>query len=182
MKQHNSLAQRYAQALFELSLNHDKAESIGEQLEHFRGLLEQNSDLRHVFVSPTFSPTERQNVIRELAKKSGYDKELLNFLNLLIEKKRSMLLPEIQESFQGFSDQHYKRLHVYVTVPTQPSDNFIAELSRKLKDESQREIILHTDINPSLLGGIVVRIGDKMLDGSLQSRIEEMKEGLLQQI
>jgi F-type H+-transporting ATPase subunit delta len=182
VKQQLILAQRYAQALFELSHQSDNIDTIGQQIDHFARMTETNADLKHLFFSPIIHSDQRQQLVRIICERAGYHSITSNFLALLIEKKRSSILREIQRCIHQLSDRHYKRLRVYITSASPLSEQFISQLKQLLHTQTQQQIILHTEIDPSLLGGAVMRIGDKMLDVSIKTRISQMKKQILQQI
>ncbi len=183
MKQEQkALAHRYAQALFELSSSENQVELVGSELQQFVNLLEESSELNNVFTNPVFVQEQRKVVVQDVAQKGNFHKHTRNFLLLLLDKKRASLLPQIQKSYQELSDLQAKRLHVKVTTAAEPTPEFIEELKQKLSKQTNQEVVLHFEVDASLLGGTIVQMGDSMLDGSVLAQLTSMKEQLLHQV
>lgn len=183
MKQEQQiLAERYAEALFELCADKDQLEPVGEQLKQFATLLEGSNELNHVFTNPVFPLEQRQVIVKAVAKKGNYLPNTLNFLLLLLDKKRAVLLPSIQESYQNMLDKKMNRQHVQVIAARDVSADLLKEIEGKLKEQTKNDAIVEKKVDSSLVGGVVVKIGDRMLDGSIRSQLNQLKEHLLRQL
>lgn len=179
MKQQKILAARYAQALFELSKESGELNAVEEQLNQFSSMIQGNEELSRLFANPMYSPAQRSAVVKELGQKLSWDKSLNHFVLLLIDKGRSALIQDVAEEFTSLSDIHHGRVHVTVTAPRALSDDFQKELREKLQAQIGKEVNLHVQEDQSLIGGMVLQMGDTMLDNSLKSRLNEMREQLI---
>ncbi len=183
MKQEQqTLAERYAEALFELCVERDQLEQVGEQIKQFAQLMEACEELNYVFTNPVFPLEQRQAVVKTVAEKGNYLPNTLNFLLLLLEKKRAGLLPQIQESYQNSLDRRLNRRHVQVITAQDVSSDLLDKIGSKLQEQTNHDSIIEKKVDSSLLGGVVVKIGDRMLDGSIRSQLNQMKEHMLRNL
>ncbi len=183
MKGHEEiLAQRYANATFELAKKEDKIEQLDREFAHFAQLLDQTPELRHVFYSPLFSLEQREEIIKKVAKEAEYSDIFVNFLLLLLKKKRTNIFKEIRREFQKAADNYLGRLKVSAEFPTRPSDEYLEELKEKLRQKTGKEIILSVSENPDLIGGAVIKVGDRRIDFSIRHQLQKLKRKLQERI
>jgi len=178
VKQQQILAERYAKALLEIGNAGSQSDQIGKDLESFQALLKENEMLQSVFQNPIFAQAQRQAVLKDIFGKQDFLKTTQNFLLLLIEKKRAGIFSAIAKIYQDLLDKQNQRLHVRVASAHPLTDEYLAKLQAQLKEMTQQEVIIHTETDPSLIGGVVTWIGDKMYDGTLQTRLRLLKEHL----
>jgi F-type H+-transporting ATPase subunit delta len=171
-----SIARRYAQALMELV--ETDAASIAARLVEFNELLEANPVLKEVLVSPAFRMDERQKVFDQIIKRLGWGKPIDRFLWYLVEHRRMVWLGAIVESFLKKLDQAQGRVRVQVTSAQPLDEPVIANLKKALADGLKKEVIVETQVEPQVLAGLQVRIGDLVVDGSLQTQLNNLKDVL----
>ncbi len=106
-------------------------------------------------------------------------RKVLNFLRLTIDKRRQRLLRDISKAYQDLLDEHLGRAHVEVTVARRFDDEDIATLASSLSDMLGKDAVPHVRVNPAILGGIMVRAGDTVYDGTLRRRLDSMRRSLL---
>lgn len=183
MKQEQkTLAQRYAQALFDLCVENKQLETVGSQLQKMVDLLADSHELHHLFTHPVFPLEQRKSIVRTIADKSQFLPVVQNFLLLLLEQQRGALLLSIQQTFQELQDKHQNRVHIDAITSREVSSEFLKQLEQQLKQTTQKDVVLHVSTDTSLVGGVCIKMGDRMLDGSLRTRLQQMKEQLLAQI
>jgi len=171
-----SLARRYAQALMELAET-DSA-SIADRLAQFNELLEANPILKEVLVSPAFRMDERKRVFDQIISRLGWGKPLDRFLWYLVEHRRMVFLGAIVESFLDKLDRAQGRVRVQVTSAQQLDETVVANLKKALADGLKKEVIVETQVEPRVLAGVQVRIGDLVVDGSLRTQLNNLKDVL----
>lgn len=181
-QEQQTLAQRYAQALFDHAVESQQLETVGQQLQHVVQLLSTYSEFHRVVTSPIFPAEQRKSIVRMVADKSGYHAVVVNFLLLLLDQQRGDLLQAIQEGFQHLQDKHQNRVHAEVTTTRPASAEYLKQLEQQLKQATHKEIVLHVSTDNTLMGGVSLKMGDRMLDGSIRTQLRQMKEQLLRQL
>jgi F-type H+-transporting ATPase subunit delta len=182
VKQQKVLAERYAVALFEIGKESNEIDAFAEQLGQFCGLLNDNEELKLVFTNPAYTAEPRLGIVKELGGKMSWSASIINFLSLLVEKGRIGIIDELTSTFRQLSDDHNGRIHVTVTSAETLSEEYTKALTDKLQSQTGKQVTLHTQESQELMGGVVLQLGDKMLDNSIQSRLSQMKEQLLQEL
>lgn len=173
-----TIALRYAETLFELAERHEGVEAYGEGIELVGRLLSEHPDFRRLLETPRVNAEAKKAMVRKVFG-DVLPKKLVSFLLVVIDKRRQRLLQSIALQFRLLVDEHQNRTHVDVTVARQLDDDAVAELARRLTEILGKEAIPHVQVRPQLLGGVVVRAGDTIYDGSLRRRIEDMRRQML---
>ena len=173
-----TVARSYAEALFELGRRHDMLEAFGNALDVVNGLIETQPQIRAFLQAPTVEPERKKRVLTE-AFRDRAPALFLNFLLLVVDKGRQRLLPEIGREYHALLDQHLGRVHVQVTVAREPDERLEEEVAAALSGMLSRTVVPHYRVDPRILGGLVVRYGDRVLDGSLRSRLNALRRQLL---
>ena len=173
-----TIALRYAETLFELAQRHEGVEAYGEGIELVGRLLNDHPDFRRLLETPRVNAEAKKAMIRKVFG-DVLPKDLTSFLLVVIDKRRQRLLQSIALQFHLLVDDHRNRTHVEVTVARQLDDGAVAELARRLTAILGKEAIPHVQVRPQLLGGVVVRTGDTIYDGSLRRRLEDMRKQML---
>lgn len=170
----NTLAQRYAQALFEYSRQQNVLDRVDSDLQGLNALAEQNPLLRNFFTSPVIPSEKRLSVIRELfEKKTG--KETLNFLEFLIRKNRLDLIQEICRSFEQLSLEQRNVLSVKITTALKLDSGDLQTFKNLLMKKFNKEIEAEIHVEPALLGGLKIQAGDTIYDASLSTQLERFE-------
>jgi ATP synthase F1 delta subunit len=167
------IARVYADALFGAAQDADKLDEVHEQLGAFADAMDESNDMRVFFFSPYFSSAEKRAAISDAV--SGADDELVNFLELLAEKHRMPAIFAIRRRFDELWTEAKKRLEVTVTSAVELDNKVVEEVGRAIERQTEREIDLDTEIDPDILGGLVLRVGNMVLDASLRSKLERLR-------
>ncbi|MDX1566439.1 MAG: ATP synthase F1 subunit delta [Longimicrobiales bacterium] len=173
------VSRNYAEALFELGKKHDLLESFQEGIEAVARLLDESPDFRLFIETPRIDAPAKKDVVRK-AFGQALPKPLLNFVLITIDKRRQRLLRDIARAYQALMDEHLGRTHVEISVARELDDETINDVARKLSALLDTEAIPHVRVRPEILGGVVVRTGDRVYDGSLRRRLEGMRRRLQQ--
>jgi len=173
-----TVARSYAEALFDLGQRHDMLEAFANALNVVNGLLETQPEIREFLQAPTVEPERKKRVLKE-AFRGRTPALFLNFLLLVVDKGRQRLLPEIGREYHALLDEHLGRMHVQVTVAREPDERMEEEIAAALSSMLSRTVVPHFRVDPRILGGMVVRYDDRVLDGSLRSRLNSLRRQLL---
>jgi F-type H+-transporting ATPase subunit delta len=172
------LAQVYARALFEVAREQGKLEVLREQLGQLADALNSNRDLAVFFFSPYFSTTEKQEALGKLL--DGADEAFTNFLSLLIENHRMPVIFRIRQAYEKLWEQENKTLPVEITSAIALDEKTTESLGRTIGERAGRTVKLATRVDPDILGGIVVRVGNSILDASIRTRLEQLRRQVAQ--
>jgi len=168
------IAQVYARSLFEVAGEQKKLDEIKEQLGAFADALHETHDLQVFFFSPYFSTKEKQEGLDKAV--SGVDEILSNFLKLLIENHRMPVLFRVRREYDALWDEENKLLPVSVTSAVELDKGTVKQIGDKIADQTGRKVELSAHVDPDLLGGIVVRVGNQVLDASVRNRLEQLRK------
>lgn len=174
-----TVARSYAETLFALADRHDAVEAYGEGIETVARLLEENERFRLFLETPRIDDEDRKRVVRE-SFGDTLPKHLVNFVLVTIDKRRQRLLRSISTQFHLLLDERMGREHVQVTVSRPVDDETRQMITDRLTAVLGKEAIPHIRVQPEILGGVVVRTGDTIYDGSLRRRLDGMRRRLLQ--
>jgi F-type H+-transporting ATPase subunit delta len=170
------IAQVYSRSLFEVAKEQDKLDAIRDQLGEFTDALNDNRDLQVFLFSPYFSTVEKKEGLHKVL--DGADPALQNFLDLLVEKHRMPALFRIRRQFEERWQKENRLLPVQVTSAIALDDETVEQISSRIAEQTDRRIELTTDVNPEILGGIVLRVGNSILDASIRNRLEQVRRQL----
>ena len=173
-----TVARNYAETLFELARRNESIQEYGDALGMVAGLLEDDSRFRTFVETPRIDDENKKDVIRKVFRDKA-PKQVLNFVLITIDKRRQTLLREISEEYSLLLDNHLGREHVEVTVARPLDDTTANVVSEQLSKMLGRQAIPHIRVKPEILGGLVVRTGDMIYDGSVRRRLEGLRRRLL---
>lgn len=172
-----TVARNYGETLFELARHHDALEDFEEGVETVATLLDENPNVRLFLETPRIADEEKKEVVRA-AFGEALPRPLLNFLLITIDKRRQRLLRDMAREFRALVDEHEGRTHVEVTVARDLDADAVEEVGRRLSELLDTNAIPHVRVKPRILGGIVIRTGDTVYDGSLRRSLEGMRRRL----
>ncbi len=181
MANDKSVAQRYAQALFELGQEHDRLEGFEEEIEAFLDAFESSDMLQHTLLNPGIELEERHRVVREVVEHLDLTEMTRNFLLLLLDNDRVGQLREIVETYRNRVDQSRDRIRAEVTSAVPLNQSQQRALKSALSDRTGKEVVLTTEVDESLIGGAVTRIGSLVFDGSVRNELDRLKDNILQE-
>jgi F-type H+-transporting ATPase subunit delta len=168
------LAQVYGRSLFEVAEEQGKVDVLREQLGQFADALEQNRALKLFFFSPYFSTAEKQQALDGLL--DGAEAEFLSFLKLLIENHRMPVIFRLRREYERLWADANKVLPVQVTSAIELDEATTESIGASIGQSTSRKVTLSTRVDPDILGGIVVRVGNSILDASIRSRLEQLRK------
>jgi F-type H+-transporting ATPase subunit delta len=168
------IAQVYARSLFEVARDQDRIDPIREQLGQFADALQENHDLQVFFFSPYFSAPEKEDGLDRAV--SGADDVLVNFLKLLIENHRMPVVFRVRRAYDAMWEEENRLLPVSVTSAIELDEKTVREIGDKIADQTGRRVELSANVDADILGGIVVRVGNTVLDASVRNRLEQLRK------
>lgn len=168
------LAQVYGRSLFQVAEERDKVDVLREQLGQFADALEADRELKLFFFSPYFSTAEKQQALGGLL--DGAEEEFLSFLELLIENHRMPVIFRVRREYERLWDEANKVLSVQVTSAIELDEATTQSIGASIGQSTARKVTLSTRVDPDILGGIVVRVGNSILDASIRSRLERLRK------
>jgi F-type H+-transporting ATPase subunit delta len=168
------IASVYARSLFEVAQEQDKLDLLREQLGEFADALEQTRELQMFFFSPYFSSAEKEDGLDRAV--SGADPAIINFLKLLIENHRMPVVFRIRREYDRLWEQENKLLPVRVTSAVELDSKTVSQIGDKIAEQTGLKIELSSEVDPDILGGIVVRVGNSILDASIRNRLEQLRK------
>ncbi len=172
------IAQVYARALFEVGVDQGTLELLAQQLAQFAQALHENRELAVFFFSPYFTVAEKKDGLRRVVE--GADPAFMNFLEALTERHRMPVIFRIRTTFEALYAAHSQRLPVQVTSAVALDPEVIADLGRRIGQQTGNEIELSSTVDPEILGGIVLRVGNFIMDASIRTRLEQLRREVAQ--
>ena len=170
------ISRRYAKALLLIGKEDGMIEKYGEELKTVSGLLEREAGLAQMLCNPIYDYLQRKNVLQAVLGKLEVSKVMSSFLLLLFDKGRFGFLSSINEFYQKLADELKGVAHASLVSATELSSEAVEKIRSSLSKLTGKEITLDIDQDPSLIGGIVTKIGDLVLDGSIKTQLLNMKE------
>jgi F-type H+-transporting ATPase subunit delta len=168
------IAQVYARALFEAGKEADKLDEVREQVGAFADALNENQELSVFFFSPYFSTEEKKEGLGKVL--DGAEDIVQNFLELLIEKHRVPAIHRIRREYDALWQEENKLLPVEVTSAIELDEDTVKQIGDQIGERTGRKVQLESKVDPDILGGIVVRVGDRILDASIANRLESLRK------
>jgi F-type H+-transporting ATPase subunit delta len=172
------LAQVYARSLLQAALEHGKLDELREQLGQFADALNQNRELAVFFFSPYFSTAEKRQALDTLL--DGADELFINFLALLIENHRMPVIFRIRDEYERLWDEENRTLPVEITSAIALDEATTASLGKTIGERAGRKVTLAARVDPDILGGIIIRVGNSILDASIRNRLEQLRRHVAQ--
>jgi|SRR5689334_8217565 len=171
-------ARVYAEALFDVAKEKGKLDAIRDELGQFVDAVDGNRELRVFFFSPYFSSAEKVAGLKRAV--SGADPELLNFLGLLIEKQRMPEVFRIRGRFDELWKKENRRIGVTVTSAVELDPAIVDKVGEEIERQTGEKVDLASRVDAEILGGIVLQVGNKVLDASIRARLEKLRKNVAQ--
>ena len=171
------IAQVYSRALFEAAKESGQLDEVREQLGEFADALDRNRDLAVFFFSPYFSTEEKKDGLGRVIE--GADERFVNFLELLLEQHRMPAIFRIRRQFEALWQEENRLLSVHVTSAIELDEGTVKEIGDAIGEQTGRRIDLASEVNPDILGGIVLRVGNSILDASIRNRLDRLRKQLV---
>jgi F-type H+-transporting ATPase subunit delta len=168
------IARVYAEALFDVAKEKGKLDRIHDELNQFAEALAAGDDLQAFFFSPYLSSAEKREGIERAV--SGADPEFVNFLGLLAEKHRMPVLFRIQRQFEDRWKEEHRMLDVTVTSAVELDPDVVKRVGEEIEKQTDRDVELTSTVDDTILGGIVLQVGNMVLDASIRNRLEKLRK------
>ncbi len=168
------IADVYGRSLFDVASEHDKTDLLREQLGQFADALQDNRDLQIFFFSPYFSTPEKEEGLDRVV--TDPDPILKNFLRLLIEKHRMPAVFRVRRTFDELWQRENKLLPVEVTSAIELDKNTVKQIGDRIGEETGQKIELSERVDPDILGGLIVRVGNSIIDSSIRARLDSLRK------
>jgi F-type H+-transporting ATPase subunit delta len=168
------IASVYARALFEVAQDQDKLDLVRDQLGEFADALSETRELQVFLFSPYFSTKEKEEGLERVV--TDADPAILNFLKLLIEKHRMPVLFRIRAEYDALWEEENKLLPVQITSAVELDSAIVSQLGDRIAEQTDRKVDISSQVDPDILGGIVVQVGNSVLDASVRNRLEQLRK------
>jgi F-type H+-transporting ATPase subunit delta len=168
------IATVYARSLFEVAKENDELDEIHEELGQFADALDESRELQVFFFSPYFSSQEKKDGIDKIVE--GANEHFLNFLKLIAERHRVPAVFRIRRAFDDLWREENKLLEVRVTSAVELDDDLVKNIGERIEQQTGRRIDLDASIDPDVIGGLVVRVGNMVMDASVRGRLERLRK------
>lgn len=172
----NAIARRYAKALIQIAVDQNLVEEYYNEVAGFSLALETSPEAERMLTDPGIRIELKREVVKELVTRLGVSKTISAFILLLLDKKRLDFLSQITESYRSFADQSAGILRSTITSALPLQDAQVNEIRSALQKRTGKTIILDVATDPSLIGGVVTRIGDQVLDGSIKTQLTKIQD------
>lgn len=169
-----TIARNYAEALLSLARKADDLDGYGAAINGVVTAMEGDGRLRNFLSAPQISAAQK-NVVIGKAFSGKLPKMMVRFLQKLVMNRRQMLIPQVAIEYGNLVDETTGRVHAQVTVSREVSDAERNTIAAQLSRAFAKTVVPHVDVNPAILGGVVVRVGDRVLDGSVRKRLKTLK-------
>ncbi|MDE2444731.1 MAG: F0F1 ATP synthase subunit delta [Alphaproteobacteria bacterium] len=174
----SGVAGRYANALFDLAAEEKAVPATAKGLQAFQSLIEESVDLQRLLNSPVFKAEDQMDAVTALASKSGVNGLALNFIKLMCDKRRLAALPDAIRGFQALVAESKGESVAEVTSAEKLTAGQISDLKAALKAKLGKDVQLSTQVDSSILGGLIVKVGTTMIDNSLKTKLSNLKTAM----
>jgi F-type H+-transporting ATPase subunit delta len=171
----SNISKRYAHAFFGIAAEEKKLEAYYSELAQFSSFITQDKTLREFLANPVFEQAVKKNVVEKIISKLQLSAMTINFLKLLVDKKRIEVLPDITTCYRQMMDEALKKVRVNLKTAFPLSDGLQTYISASLEKLTGRQVEMTVEKDPALLGGIVIGVGDTLYDGSIKNQLNNMR-------
>lgn len=168
------IATVYARSLFEVAMEGGKLDVVREQLGQFADALDEDRELQVFFFSPYFSTQEKKDGLEKAV--TGADPIFQNFLELLLEKHRTPAIFRIRRELDDLWQDENQLLPVQITSAIELDDTTIKSIGDRVGEQTGRKVELSSSVEPDILGGIIVRVGNNIIDASIRTRLDQLRK------
>ena len=168
------LAQVYARSLFEVARDREQIDDVREQLGQFADAVAEDRNLQTFFFSPYFSTEEKKEGLHKAVE--GADDSVMNFLELLLEKHRMPVIQRIRREYDALWREENKMLPVHLTSAVELDEQTVRSLGDRIAERTGRKVDITTRVDDAIVGGIVLRVGNSILDASIHNRLEQLRK------
>ncbi|HEX4470068.1 MAG TPA: F0F1 ATP synthase subunit delta [Gemmatimonadaceae bacterium] len=173
-----TIARNYAETLLELARRAGDLRGWGQAVDEVADAMQNDRTLRLFLESPRVSAAQKNRILGR-AFEGQLPQLFVRYLQALVNHRRQMLLPQIAREYHDLVDQVEGRIRASVTVAREPADRERSTIAKQLSRAYGKEVMPHFIVNPAILGGVVVRVGDTVLDGSVRRRLASLRSRML---
>lgn len=171
----SGVAGRYASALFELARDEKAVDAVARDLDGFDELMRNSSDLTRLIRSPVFTAEDQLKAINAVLARAGIGGLAANFMRLVASKRRLFVLPDMIRAYRALVARSKGIVAAEVRLAEEPSPKVMNEIKASLRDMAGSEVDVAVRIDPSLIGGLVVKVGSRMVDASLKTKLNSIR-------
>jgi F-type H+-transporting ATPase subunit delta len=175
---HAAIAERYARAIFEIGNETRQLAQLTDQIRKFSELYTSSPELRGVLDNPVIPDEKREGLLKDLGTRLGLSQQALNAIRLLASRRRLAALPDVARGLGRLADDAAGVVRATVITARLLPESYYAELTAKLEQTLSRKVLLDIKEDPGLIAGVVTKIGDRTIDGSLKGRLAAMERQL----
>lgn len=175
----SAIAERYARAILELADEAGQLAQVSEQIRSMAAAYQESAELRAMTANPAVGPEARDGLLKEVGARVGLSSLSLNAVRLMAQRGRLPVLPDVATMLGHLADQKAGVLRATVTSAAPLSEDYYRQLASALEQRTQRKVLLERKQDPSLIAGVITRIGDHTIDGSLKGRLAALERQLL---
>lgn len=173
------VAKRYARALLDIGVEHSNYALLQKQVRELADIYTQSTDLRSIVSNPGVAMTERRAVVDAIARRAMWNPFVRNFAMLLLDNDRFAHVDGIADELDDLVDDHAGNIRASVTTATPLKDSQVAVIRGAIARMTGKNVLLETDIDPEILGGVVTRVGGTLYDGSLRTQLSTIRDSVL---
>jgi len=172
----SDLAKRYARAFFDIAVEEGRIEDYGRELASFASMVMQNKGLQDFLANPIFELKAKKAVIEELLGLVKLSERTANFLRLLVDKQRIGMIGEVENAYKELMDKALKKVRVSVRTAYPLSPELEQTLRQRVAEMTGKEVEMTVEDDTALIGGLVVRVGDTLYDGSIKAQLGNIRK------
>ncbi len=171
----SDLAKRYATAIFDLALERDQLDQLAEELDDLRSLMAESADLARLVKSPIISRADQGAAMVAIVTRAGMSKLVANLVGLMAKNRRLFALEGTIVAFQALLAEHRGEVSAEVTSANELKPAHLSAVKDALKEIVGRDVALETTVDPGLIGGLIVKVGSRMIDNSLRTKLQNLE-------
>jgi F-type H+-transporting ATPase subunit delta len=172
------VARRYARALLELGVEQGDLDRIVDEMDALAAAWETSADLRNAIENPLVAHPAKKAVVSEIADQIGATATVRHVVQLLVDRRRTRALPYVASMLRELADARKGVVRAEVTTAAPLNDAFYARLQAQLEKMTARRVVIDRRVDPALIAGVVTRIGDRIIDGSLRTRLQSLRDAV----
>jgi len=172
------MAGRYASALFELALEERAIDQVKADLDRFDALIGDSSDLRRLVRSPAFTAEAQSRALAAVLEKAGIAGLAGRFLQVVSSNRRLFAVQDMIKGFRALVAQHKGEVSAEVTLAERPSDQHLDAIKSALNTITKKDVQVDVKVDPSIIGGLIVKLGSRMVDSSLRTKLNSIKHAM----
>ena len=172
------MAGRYATALFELALEERAIDAVKADLDRFDALIGESADLRRLVRSPAFTADAQSRALAAVLDKGGIGGLAARFLQVVSANRRLFAVQDIIKAFRKLVAEHKGEVSAEVTLADRPSEQHLGAIKSALNAVTKKDVQVDVKVDPSIIGGLIVKLGSRMVDSSLRTKLNSIKHAM----